>query len=148
MTDQTFLALSAHVLRAADGTDCTNNGISALNETLHIVGYFQQHTTQVYPLPEGVPFELEHINAPVLACRKDSMGNTKTVHLVPAQWDKDTETWQPAPEWHMAGGNFAHTSDSRFTRLISDMIDGHFYGAVAIHDRTERRRCFDTGGLD
>jgi hypothetical protein len=39
----------------------------------------------------------------------------------------------PRGSWFMFGGNFAHTSDSRF----SDLFPG-VYGALAIHDRVER----------
>jgi len=37
----------------------------------------------------------------------------------------------------MFGGNYAATSDSRFSQLCDQLIDGHFYGAVAVFDRVE-----------
>jgi hypothetical protein len=39
-------------------------------------------------------------------------------------------------KWHMAGGNFGYTSDSRFGEACKKLI-GHSYGAVMIFDRVE-----------
>lgn len=47
---------------------------------------------------------------------------------------------QPVPEGYvsyMAGGCYVATSDGRFSRLIEKKFGIHFYGAVALHDRTE-----------
>lgn len=38
----------------------------------------------------------------------------------------------------MAGGAFVHTSDSRFSRAVEDVVGHRFYGAVALHDRWEK----------
>jgi hypothetical protein len=40
-------------------------------------------------------------------------------------------------KWTMMGGNYAATSDSRFSQLCDRLIGGHFYGAVAVFDRVE-----------
>jgi hypothetical protein len=40
-------------------------------------------------------------------------------------------------EWTMFGGNYAGGSDSRFSKLCDELLEGSFYGAVAIHDRVE-----------
>jgi hypothetical protein len=37
----------------------------------------------------------------------------------------------------MFGGNYAATSDSRFSGKCRELLGGNFYGAVAIHDRVE-----------
>ena len=37
----------------------------------------------------------------------------------------------------MMGGNYAATSDSRFSDKIEEMLGHNFYGAVPIHDRVE-----------
>ena len=37
----------------------------------------------------------------------------------------------------MLGGNFAATSDSRFTAAVESLTGVRFYGAIAIHDRFE-----------
>ena len=39
--------------------------------------------------------------------------------------------------WTMFGGNYASTSDSRFSEKIEKMIGSRFYGAVPVHDRVE-----------
>ena len=40
-------------------------------------------------------------------------------------------------KWSMFGGNYAATSDSRFSDKIEQMLGHHFYGAIPIHDRVE-----------
>lgn len=47
------------------------------------------------------------------------------------------------PRWEfggcrMFGGNFAYTSDSRFTNAVREMTNSDHAGPVAIHDRFER----------
>ena len=37
----------------------------------------------------------------------------------------------------MMGGNYAATSDSRFSDAIAARLGHNFYGAVPIHDRVE-----------
>lgn len=37
----------------------------------------------------------------------------------------------------MFGGNYAATSDSRFSKVCERLLGHRFYGAVAIHDRYE-----------
>jgi hypothetical protein len=39
--------------------------------------------------------------------------------------------------WTMFGGNYASTSDSRFSRAVEFICGHRFYGAVAVHDRIE-----------
>jgi hypothetical protein len=39
--------------------------------------------------------------------------------------------------WTMFGGNYAGTSDSRFTEAVEKITGATFYGAVPIHDRVE-----------
>lgn len=39
--------------------------------------------------------------------------------------------------WQSMGGNFGHTSDSRFSQKCEQLTGAKFYGAVAIHDRVE-----------
>lgn len=40
-------------------------------------------------------------------------------------------------KWTMFGGNYAGTSDSRFSELCEKLLGVNFYGAVAVHDRVE-----------
>ena len=39
--------------------------------------------------------------------------------------------------WTMFGGNYAATSDDRFSVAVEKIVGGTFYGAVPIHDRVE-----------
>lgn len=52
-----------------------------------------------------------------------------TVRIVPA----DVGTGRS-----MFGGNYAATSDSRFSEALEKLLGHRFYGAVAVHDRFER----------
>jgi len=58
------------------------------------------------------------------------------VKIVPARLD-DRQRYSPDPRWCMMGGNFAHTSDSRFHEAVRKITGGASYGAVPIHDRIE-----------
>lgn len=58
-----------------------------------------------------------------------------TAKIIPAAFDGKNYCY-PAG-WWMMGGNYAATSDSRFTAAVEAITDLPFYGAVAIHDRYE-----------
>ena len=81
-------------------------------------------TARVFaPVPECRPaalLYLRHVGRPVWSI-VPALGPSASVEAV---------------RWHlttlMMGGNFAHTSDSRLGQITG------MYGAVAIHDRTER----------
>ncbi len=38
----------------------------------------------------------------------------------------------------MMGGSFVHSSDSRFSRIVEEVLGDRFHGAVSLHDRQER----------
>ena len=40
-------------------------------------------------------------------------------------------------KWTMMGGNYAATSDSRFSEACEKITGSRFYGAVPVHDRFE-----------
>jgi hypothetical protein len=42
-----------------------------------------------------------------------------------------------APGWHMMGGSYVASSDSRFAEACEVVLGAKFYGAVALHDRKE-----------
>lgn len=113
------MGLNVSVFRNPLG-NFTNNGISSKVTELCIVNIKGPSDPSCY--------------APAALLVK---GNLKgIVHIVPAA--KNGDRWQPATGWAMMGGNYAATSDSRFTEAIESLNGGHpFYGAVAIHDRYE-----------
>lgn len=98
------------VYRDADGSDCSNNGISARYNRLTLVG-------------AGIPeiFEVSD-DAPAVTLITRVIGGEVYKHLQPCD-----VTGKPLPGWWMFGGNFAKTSDSRFP---------HSY-PLGIHDRQE-----------
>jgi hypothetical protein len=56
-----------------------------------------------------------------------------TARIIPAELDKN---WNYIPvHGHRAmGGNYAGTSDGRFSNAVEKIIGTRFYGAVPIHD--------------
>lgn len=98
-----------------DNMDCTAGGESSYAKGFTVMnceGPFEP--CEEYPAAELVMAE--------------PIGGRKILRLIPqSKIDK----------WTMFGGNYAGTSDSRFSRLCDKLLGGTFYGAVAIHDRVE-----------
>lgn len=111
------MGLHIKVYRSAT-RDCTNGGLSSKFNTLTVVN-------------ASGPFEPTNSAPPVILVNHVY----DCVSLRPAV--KVDGKWKVAPGTYMAGGNFGHTSDSRFGSLIKELSGQHFYGAVAIHDRQE-----------
>ena len=136
---QHLLGLRLGVLRAA--TDCTNNGITARHDHLHLVA-IQDHRA---PTANGevptvrVPRECRpHVvtdatTAVVLTVRR--FARSDVFHLAPATLNG--ATWTPEPGSHMAGGNYATTSDSRLGLLLRNLGLSTGYVALSVHDRVE-----------
>jgi len=115
--------------------NCSNNGISAKFDKCCIVN------------AEG-PFNPDDKTPAVLIVKGATPGH---VIIVPAVVEDDNlETWCPAPGWLMMGGDFVHTSDSRFgeavRRVYLEAWGNHpgaasehmiLRGAIALHDRKE-----------
>lgn len=99
--------LLVHVLRHADGSDCTNRGITSRHTMLILTG-------------PGVPelFEVGPEHPEVVLVRR-TIGGKPYLHARSAE----------IPEGRVAmfGGNFVHTSDGRFPNEYP----------IAVHDRTE-----------
>ena len=114
------MGLLVEIYKAARGGDCTMGGISSKALELCLVNVTG-------------PFEpSEHIHAAMLV-----RGNLPgTLRIVPAV-KSVTGQWLQDSRWLMFGGNYAATSDSRFTDACEKLLDHRFYGAVAIHDRHE-----------
>lgn len=94
--------------------DCTNGGASSKHDELTLVNV------------DG-PFEPQPHRPAALLVKGASRGIARIV----MQDDHD------AKRWTMMGGNYAATSDSRFTKAVEAITGAPFYGAVAIHDRVE-----------
>lgn len=106
-------ALRLNVFRSNVLGDCTNGGISARYNSLLVLcdkGYIDIDEDNI---PENA----------VKLVKRHLFGQT-VYHLEPVA--------APQGAGWMAGGNYAATCDGRF----ADMVGG-MYGAVAIHDRQE-----------
>lgn len=111
-------ALPIYVYKDSRLGDCTNGGISSKYDTLLLVcehGYIDIDENN---LPEEL----------VIMIKREIMG--KTIYHVEPYVRPQYLGW-------MAGGNYAATSDSRFSEMTN------FYGAVAIHDRQETPELYD-----
>lgn len=93
--------------------DCTNNGISSRFKSLCVTNI------------EG-PFEPDEGHPPVQLVK----GPMNTARLV-------SEIDLEEGNWVMFGGNFAYTSDSRFSKACFELL-GHHADAVKIFDRVEK----------
>lgn len=111
--------LVAHIFRTPLYADCSNGGISARCDRVTIVNCDG---------PDIMPTE----DAP--AVRLDKRADV--LRLVPVVWNG--VEWVTAG-WHMFGGTYVATSDSRFADACRRVLGARFYGAVALHDRTEPR---------
>lgn len=113
------MSLTLSVYRAADMPDCTNHGVSSRYDRIAVVnirGPFE-------PTENETPMFLESHHSGCL-------------RLVPAYLVGGT-MWAHVPGRFMFGGNYAATSDSRFSHKCAQLLGYPFYGAVAIHDRVE-----------
>jgi hypothetical protein len=95
--------------------DCTNGGVSSRNIKglclTNVDGPFDP--CDEYPAAKLV---------------KQTFGFGSSVKVIPEEAEgKQT----------MMGGNYAATSDSRFSDAIAARLGHNFYGAVPIHDRVE-----------
>ena len=112
---------------------CANGGITEFHEELLLVGTCDRtNDDELKPFTHGyidIKGEMP-VNAVVLEKRAPT-GHV-IFNLVPYTAFVDGK-------WYMFSGNFAATCDGRLNMAISDM-GGNFYGALAVHDRTEEQR--------
>lgn len=93
--------------------DCTNEGISSTAQKLCVINVPGPFS----PQPDMPAAKLERHMPGAL-------------RIVPV--DRPARGVGP-----MFGGNYASTSDSRFSEACRQLLGADFYGAVAIHDRFE-----------
>jgi len=136
MSTPEHTTLTLGVLRPADNPHYIHTGLSAIYDELTLVGYYAEEQWEVHHLTEGTTTQHEDIEAPVLLRTKAIYGQTEA-NLIPAHWDTTSNTWKPDHEWHTSGGNHAHTSDSRYLRLIQNQTGHNYNGALAVYDRTK-----------
>lgn len=99
--------------------DCTLNGWSSRHERVTVVN-------------AAGPFEPTADNPAVLLVQHRTMKN----HLFAVSLEHFN-----SGVWTMMGGNFLHSSDSRFGEAVCNILGvrnhGVYSGAIAIHDRVE-----------
>ena len=126
------MGLIAHVYRSADGMDCTLHGWSSRFKTVCVIN------------AEG-PFDPDE-NCPAVLIRRHR--TMPALHIVLNQHMLEGR-------WTMMGGNFLHSSDSRFgeacnaimthgngwpksaDRVRYNIPEHMSFGAIPIHDRIE-----------
>ena len=109
------MGMTVSVFRCDLG-DCTNNGVSAGAGSLCVVNV----SGPFNPRP-GMP-AVELVEGP---------GGRGHAIIRPVEGKK------PGMVGPMFGGNYAETSDDRFTQALRDLTGTKFYGAVPIFDRYE-----------
>lgn len=139
-------ALTVSVLRPADSPDCTLGGISADHDRLAVVGYTIRDraaqlrhgtATEVHEIPGTAARSITEEEPPVILVVIEDLFGTRTARFTPATWDASRSQWKEEPRWWMAGGNYATTSDSRLSDIVTTLLGERFYGALAVHDRNE-----------
>ena len=112
-------ALPVSVYRDADGSDCTNNGVSSRFRELLVI------------CDDGF-INVDENNPPENLCKvvHRHLFGRDIYHVEPVV--------PPKGAGWMAGGNYAATTDSRFTELC-----GGLYAAISIHDRQESWEMYD-----
>ena len=106
------MGLIVNVYKDHSAYDCTCNGVTNRFESLCVInvdGPFE-------PTEDCPAVTLEHGTIPGIAVLKPVEAEGK---------------------WTMFGGNYAATSDSRFSDAIEALIGHRFYGAIPVHDRVE-----------
>lgn len=104
--------------------DCTNGGASANVRQITVINLGKD--AEIFDATSDSPaFRLE--------CHTPGC-----LRLVPVGDPREKTSIGP-----MFGGNYAATSDSRFSEACEKLLGYRFYGAVAIHDRFETQRQYD-----
>lgn len=115
--------LSVEVYRAADGRDCTNNGVTSRNQRVYLYSGDRQ---------ECIADAKENgIDQSALYVNKRILWNEKHYFAEPLIKGKGVQ---------MFGGNFVYTSDSRF----SDMTEDDLHRPLPVHDRYETQEQYES----
>lgn len=138
--DNSWRGLTATVLRPADGSDCTLNGVSSTATRVTVVGVVDERgritgKRVVAPLPTGSQVFNASSDAPAVALSIRNIGGP-CLSFLPVEWNEDSQSFQVL-SWSVFGGNFAYVGDSRFNKMVDDLTGHRFYGAIALHDRFE-----------
>ncbi len=129
------------VYRDASTGDCTLGGVSGKADRLTVIGTVdRRHMRQSYlidPLPKDMKMHAPSEDAPPVALVVDHACGDLRVTLLPLNGSGNLVTGlvTDSDGWVMFGGNFAHTTDSRWSDLLRSF--GATSAPVAVHDRIE-----------
>lgn len=118
--------LTLNVYRHADG-DFTNGGVSSRHTRLTLVGV--RRNGVVSELPKYAQVVEPREDAPAVVLVESALPHLEGPHIEPV--DYDTSGTPP-----MFGGNYAASSDSRWSEL-GDVFGHGRISAVRVHDRIE-----------
>lgn len=104
--------------------DSTNGGVSGKVDTITVVNLGA----------DSAIFDADE-KAPAFRLEKNAYN---TLRLVPVNEPGRSKVIGP-----MFGGNYAATSDGRFSAACEKLLGHSFYGAVPIHDRFETQEDYD-----
>ena len=115
------MALPIDVYKNKSYERCSNGGITERFDRLLLV------------CPEGY-IEIDEANKPdnLVVLKEREIFGSKHYHIEPARKPDDN-----CVGW-MAGGAYAASSDSRFTKMLGDL-----YAAISVHDRQETQKEYD-----
>jgi len=134
------MGLHVNVYRSALG-DCTNGGISSTPPCLCLVNVKgpsnpNENAPAAMLVAGNIAGTLRIV--PAAFVPRTNIGMVLTVGGVIQQEQRgQLGDWKEAPGWFMMGGNYAATSDSRFSEACARLLGHRSYGAVPIHDRLE-----------
>lgn len=132
--------LRLHIYRAAKnkGFDGTNGGISAGADAVTLVGFrHRHHDGEVQPLPQVSQVFEPTAEEPAVILVPSALPNQYGPHLEPLEAPGDARIIGP-----MFGGNYAGSSDSRWSAL-GELFGHGRLDLVAVHDRFETQRQYD-----
>ena len=112
------MGLHVYFYRSDDLNGCSNNGVSERPEIKGLT------ITNI-----EAPFEPSK-EYPAAKLIVEKHFKYPTVRVVPQEL-------LDAGAWSMMGGSYVAACDSRFNEAIEQLTGHTFYGAVALHDRTE-----------
>lgn len=115
------MGLHVEIYRDDTQGGCSNHGVSDIQTRPHIKG--------LTIINIEAPFEPSK-EYPAASLIAEKHFQYPTVRVVPLELLEQNA-------WAMMGGSYVATSDSRFNEAIERLTGHTFYGAVALHDRTE-----------
>ncbi|MFE4950197.1 hypothetical protein ACFQ9V_08800 [Leifsonia sp. NPDC056665] len=131
------LGIPLSVIRSARG-DFTLGGVSSTHSQLTLVGFsVSANHDLLTPIPAQLCNSAYLDEAPPVGLMVRFRGADTFLDFTPAEYDAEQGVWRFTRERTMAGGNYAHSHDDRFQRLIYRCTGASFFGAISIHDRVE-----------